>query len=120
MKSAHVLIVDDDRDFAESLGLLVELIGNISQVVFNGQMAVKEFKKNNFDICFIDIKMPDMNGIETFLAIRKLKHDAHIILMTGYSMEDISDTIDYDLMEVVHKPIRKEIILSIIDSIVKD
>ena len=120
MKSVHVLIADDDRDFAESLGQLIELKGNISQVVFSGQSAVKEFNKNDFDICFIDIKMPDMNGVETFMAIRKLKHDARIILMTGYSMEDISDAIDSDGMVVLHKPIKMEVIFSIIDSIQKD
>ncbi len=81
---------------------------------------MKEFNKNNFDICFIDIKMPDMNGVETFQAIRKLKHDARIILMTGYSIEDISDAIDSDAMAVLHKPLRMEVIFSIIDSIVKD
>ena len=117
MKTVHVLIADDDRDFAESLGQLIELKGNISKVVFSGQTALKEFSKNSFDICFLDIKMPEMNGVETFQAIRKLNHDARIILMTGYSMEDITDAIDSDGMVVLHKPIKMEVIFSIIDSI---
>src|SRR5262249_58252718 len=73
MRPAKVMIVDDDRDLAESLAEMLELQGHTVQVASNGQEAVERHRKSEFDITFMDVRMPVMNGVDSFFAIRALR-----------------------------------------------
>ena len=92
-----VLIVDDDEivlktatDTLESLGLNVEQAGNGVEAL--GMVKHREEIGKNYDIVLIDLKMPDMDGIETIRRIRsELKSDTPIILISSYSWSDVQD-----------------------------
>lgn len=85
----RVLIVDDDRDLAESLAELVEARGHAAAVAFSGDAAIARFRQQRFDVAFVDVKMPGMNGVQAFLGLRKLNPGAAVILMTGFSAEQV-------------------------------
>ncbi|MCA0434783.1 MAG: response regulator [Proteobacteria bacterium] len=85
----NILVVDDDKDNAASLGELFELEGYRVQVVHSGEAAIAAFGRENFDIAFMDVVMPGKNGVESFLEIRHLRPDAKVIMMTGYSVEEL-------------------------------
>jgi len=72
MKSMRILIVDDDHDFAESLSEVISIRGHIPIVAHNGQQALQIFKEEDIDLLLIDIKMPGINGVDTFKEVRKL------------------------------------------------
>jgi CheY-like chemotaxis protein len=69
---AQVLIVDDDRDLAKGLADIIEMHGHEATIASNGKEAVERFRERDFDIAFIDVRMPVMNGVDSFLEIRKL------------------------------------------------
>ena len=71
MAAKRILVVDDDRDFAESLGDLLEAEGHEVSLAFNGPDAVSRFETEDFDIAFMDVRMPGMSGVEAFLEIRR-------------------------------------------------
>ena len=83
MKSARVMIVDDDRDLAESLAELIEMHGHKVSIASNGKEALERFHQQDFDVTFMDVRMPVMNGVESCLAIKQVKPDARIVMMTG-------------------------------------
>jgi two-component system, NtrC family, response regulator HydG len=85
----QVLIVDDDRDMAESLGELVEARGHLVSLAFSGEAGIARFRQHHFDVAFVDVKMPGMNGVQTFLGLRKIDPSAAVIMMTGFSAEQI-------------------------------
>ncbi len=54
----------------------------------------------------MDVKLPGMNGVETFLALRKQRADAQVIMMTGFSVEQLlSRAIENGARGVLYKPL---------------
>ena len=80
---ARVLIVDDDRELAESLADFVAMNGHDVSTASNGKEAVDRSRVEVFDIFVSDVRMPVMNGVDSFFEIRKLKPNAKFIMMTG-------------------------------------
>ena len=70
MNSLQILVVDDDYDFAESLAEVLEDRGHVITIANSGEEAIEVFNNDKFDLIFMDVKLPGMNGVESFLAIR--------------------------------------------------
>ena len=88
-RKLRIFIVDDDRDFADSVAEILQLEGHEVAVADSGERALEMFGGGNFDITFMDVRMPGMNGVESFLAIRKSRADDKVVMMTGYSVEEL-------------------------------
>nr|MDJ0610797.1 response regulator [Kiloniellales bacterium] len=84
-----IFVVDDDRDAAEGLGEVLEMFGHQVTLAFDGESAVQIFKEQDFDVSLMDVMMPGMNGVESFLEIRKIKPDAKVFMMTGFSVQQL-------------------------------
>ncbi len=101
-----IFVVDDHEDIAEGLADVLRVHGHNVTVAYNGEQAVRIFRDHDFDLAFMDVMMPGMNGVESFLEIRKMKPDAKVIMMTGYSVEQLLDqAIDSGAYGVLHKPV---------------
>lgn len=118
MKPMRILVVDDDKDFTESMGELIELEGHQPVLAYNGVEALKIFKQNNIDIILLDIRMPGLNGIETLTEIRKLNLSVPVVIMTAYASTDITkDAIEHGAIEVMNKPFDINKLMNVISSI---
>ena len=106
MSSLNIFIVDDNQDFAESLADLLILDGHHVELAFDGETAIEKFRGQNYDITFMDVKLPDMNGVESFFEIRKINPQAKVVLMTGYSVEQlVGQAVENGALGVLSKPI---------------
>jgi DNA-binding response OmpR family regulator len=102
---SHVLIVDDDTDHAESLAEVLEISGHGSELVFTGEAAIERFRRADFDLVLLDVKLPGLNGIETFHALKRLRPTARVMMMTGYSVEElVAQAIEGGALGVLYKP----------------
>lgn len=118
MKKLNVLVVDDDRDFAESLADALELVGHEVTLAFSGEDAVNIFEENDFDITFMDVKLPGKNGVESFFEMRRSKPAARVIMMTGYSVPQLLEqAIEQGAWDVIHKPLEMQKILSMVEKV---
>jgi two-component system response regulator HydG len=100
-----IFIVDDDRDHAESIADLLELRGHEVEMAFTGEAAVKRFAERDFDLTLLDVKLPGMNGVEAFFAMRRQRADAQVIMMTGFSIEHLlSQAMLSGAHAILHKP----------------
>jgi DNA-binding NtrC family response regulator len=81
--SRKLLIVDDDYDMAESIADLVEIRGYEADLASSGAEAIAKFQERDYDVAFMDVRMPGMNGVECLLEILKLKPDAKVVMMTA-------------------------------------
>jgi CheY-like chemotaxis protein len=104
MQPAHVMIVDDDRDLAESMAEMLELAGYRVAIASNGQEAVERHRRDHFDVTFMDVRMPVMNGVDSFFAIRALKPDAKVVLMTGYEESIVAKAMAAGALGLLSKP----------------
>lgn len=88
-RSLRLLIVDDNRDAAESMAMLQELSGHSTRVAFHGESAIviaAEFKP---DVVLLDIGLPGMDGFEVARRLRAIPEarEAFMIALTGYGSE---------------------------------
>ncbi len=105
-QSLNIFVVDDDRDVAEGLADVLEMSGHRVTLAHSGQEAIEIFAQQDFDIALMDVMMPGMNGVESFIEIRKTKPDAKVIMMTGYSVEQLlQQAVDNGAVGVLQKPV---------------
>jgi PAS domain S-box-containing protein len=85
----RVLIVDDNRDSAESLGMLMQLAGHRVRIALDGPTALESARTFQPRIMLLDIEMPDMNGYEVARRIREQPSTQEVLLvaMTGYASD---------------------------------
>ena len=114
----RILVVDDDEDNAYSLGELFELEGHTVTVAHSGEDAIAAYTAMDFDLAFMDVMMPGLNGVESFMEIRKLKPEAKVYMMTGYSVEQLlQQAMDHGAMGVLSKPIDIDKLLRTLDDV---
>jgi DNA-binding response OmpR family regulator len=105
MKPLTIFIVDDDRDFAESLQEVLSTAGHQAELCFDGESAVKIFRERTFDLILMDVKLPGKNGVESFLAMRAIRPRARVVMMTAYSVEQLlQEAIQRGAVGVLRKP----------------
>ena len=78
------LVVDDDPEFREFLVAALETSTWEGVAAESGQVALEKLGQQPFDMVFLDLLMPDMNGAETFREIRKMLPDMEVAIVTAY------------------------------------
>ena len=87
----HIIVVDDNRDAADSLAQLVELFGHSADVAYDGATAIDKVRANRPDIVLCDLGLPGMSGYEVARALRAQRIDVLLIAVSGYAQfEDIA------------------------------
>lgn len=101
----EILIVDDDIDFAESVADLLELEGHHFAIAEDGPSAIKLAEEKRFDLAFLDMKMPGMDGVETLRRLREVQRDLRIIVVTGHaSPRQLDEAVTAGAFTLFEKP----------------
>lgn len=88
MDTLRVLFVDDEDDFRETIVKRLNARKIQAEGANSGVKALEILKDKDFDVIVLDVKMPDMDGIEALRHIKKLKPEVEVIMLTGHaSME---------------------------------
>src|SRR3990172_507993 len=83
-----VLVVDDEEDILEVIQDRLEAYGFAVVTAGNGLEALKKLSMEKFDGIFLDVKMPEMGGIEALEEIRKRDRNIPIIIITSSSTRE--------------------------------
>jgi PAS domain S-box-containing protein len=103
----QVLVVDDNADAAESLGVLLEIEGHAAHVAHTGAEALQLAQSHRFDVVFLDIGLPDMTGYDVARRLRMLPsmRDTLLVALTGWgTQEDRQRTRDAGFDRHLTKP----------------
>ena len=86
-ESIRVLTVDDHQLLREGIAAVIESQEDMNLVAqaSNGREAVESFRRLRPDVTLMDLRMPDMSGIEAITAIRSEFPDARIVVLTTYA-----------------------------------
>ena len=83
---AHLLIVDDDHAFGETLAETLQDLGHEAITVTSGAEAIEMAARERFDVVFLDHRMPDMDGLQTLAALQaRLVRLPPVIVLTAFS-----------------------------------
>ncbi len=79
-----VLVVDDDCGILETLSDLLTLRGFENETSMSGREALEKLSVSDFDLVLLDLKMPDVDGLEVLREIKKIDKYISVVMMTGY------------------------------------
>jgi DNA-binding NtrC family response regulator len=113
----HALVVDDDKLLARTLADILRMRGWEVTTAHTGAEAVNAAARDAFDVVLMDIRMPEMDGVAAFKAMKEVKPDVRVVLMTAYADESlISDAQRSGVLRILSKPVDMRALLALIDA----
>ncbi len=116
-----VLVVDDDQQVCKTVTMMLQEHGYMVQSFNNPRQALQAVRKKPFDIALVDIKMPDLNGLEL---IERLKGDdprVAVVVMTAYpDVQSAAETMRLGSRDYITKPFREEQLLAAVERVAQD
>ena len=101
----RALIVDDERSIREGLGKALRRMGHDSTAVENGMNAIEEFSGGGYDLVFLDLKMPGIDGMETLVRLKEADPEVIVVMITGYpSIENVLKAFRLGAYDYMPKP----------------
>ncbi|MDA0733206.1 MAG: response regulator [Chloroflexi bacterium] len=117
---ARILVVDDDPGMRITLEGIIEDEGFDVVGVADGYRAIEAAQGSFFDLIFMDIKMPGINGVEAYREIKKVSPHSVVVMMTGFAVEDlVKAALQEGVYGVLYKPFAMEQIIDIIQGVLK-
>ena len=120
MIKANILIVDDEEVMRSLFTDLLSEEGCEVTCVANGKEAIERLKEKSFQIAFIDVHMPIMNGAETVRAIRELSPSTEIVMMDSFPDIFLEQALKEGAIACVHKPFNIQEVIEIVENIIAD
>ncbi len=121
MGTSHsILIIDDEPNLRRSLGLILQRAGYIITTASNAGEAIHLLQAGAYDLTFLDIKLPDQNGIQLLPQLRLLYPEMPILILTAHATLDTAiEAVRQGARDYLLKPIDPASILSRVDEILR-
>lgn len=112
-KKQSILIVDDDVSTCRSLRLIFKKKGYETETAQTGRDALEKIQKRFFNVALLDIRLPDMEGIELQAPLKKMHPDMALIIVTGYaSLKTAVQALNNGASGYITKPLDMDEVLS--------
>ncbi len=111
-----ILVVDDDRQMVKTLSAVLQLHGWGTVAAHSGEDAIREADARPFTAVLMDVKMPGINGVDAFRAIRRARPRMPVILMTAYAAFDLLEQAEREgALMVMPKPVSWPTLIDLLD-----
>ena len=121
--SKRILVIDDDEAIRKSFMLALEDTVYQVDTAESGEKGIEMEQKSKYDLVFLDLKMPGLNGVETLRGLRKIDKDVPVYIVTAFFKEFFEglksaeeDGIDF---QVLKKPIGAEDIVLVAEGVLE-
>ena len=119
MSRGRVLLVDDEKEYIETLAMRLETRGLRVDVAESGETALEKFREKSFDAVVLDLAMPGMDGIETLKRLRELNPDSQVLLLTGRAtVKKATEAMRLGALDLLEKPVDIEVLVEKIEEAV--
>lgn len=116
----QVLVVDDDPGVERIFKDALQPERCTVDFVMTGQEAIERVKQKTYDLIFLDLLLPGMDGAQTFAQIRKIDPDVTVVLMTGYPDSNlVGEAMKHGAFSLLIKPIPRVEIRRLARSVLK-
>src|SRR5512142_4454 len=83
--SARVLVVDDEPVLLKALETLLTKRGHVVTALDSPIVATQRLAQDDFDVALLDVKMPELSGLELLTAVKHRRPEVEVIMMTGHA-----------------------------------
>ncbi len=112
-KHARILVVDDDESITHTVKEILESEGNIVDLAATGREAIKRTEESAYNVALLDIRLPDMEGVELLKLIKDAVPRTRKIMVTGYpSMQNAVAALNKNADAYMVKPVDLENLLN--------
>ena len=119
-KRPKVLVVDDQHGMRMTLAGIIEDQGFDVTGASDGYKAIDAAKADDFDVIFMDMVMPGLDGVETYREIRKVSPDSIVVMMTGFAMDEmVADVLREGAHSVISKPFDPGTVVEIMETVMR-
>ncbi len=109
----RILVVDDDPSMAKTLTDIFRVTGHQAEMARSGPEALEKVRHGSFDCVLSDIKMPGIDGVELYRAIKALRPDLPLVLMTAYSEDSrVKEGLEEGALAALTKPLNVSSLLN--------
>ncbi len=116
MMLTKVMIVDDERSFADTLAERLKIRDYHVAAAYDGRQALELVKKSNFDVVVLDVSMPEVDGIQVLREIKQIKPLTEVIMLTGKAtVETAIEGMKLGALDYLMKPCETEDLTEKID-----
>ncbi len=103
---SKVLLVDDEREFVQTLSERLQLRDMGSAVAYDGESALSMVQEDEPEVMIIDLKMPGVNGLEILKKVKATQPQIEVIVLTGHGSEaDRKQCMDLGAFAYMQKPV---------------
>jgi DNA-binding NtrC family response regulator len=88
MKNIKVLLVDDEKDFVNSLSERIQMRELDSKIAYNGEQALELVTDEIPDVVVLDLRMPGIDGLEVLERLKKNYPNVQVIILTGHGSDE--------------------------------
>ncbi len=115
MKLYDLLIVDDEKRFADMLAKRLRLRGCDSNISYNGRQALELISRTRYSLVLLDLHLPDIYGIEVLKGIKSISKTTPVIILTGHGTEaDRRECMRQGAYMFMHKPLEIATLLDLL------
>ena len=115
-----IMVVDDDQGMRITLEGIIEEEGYDVVGAEDGYRAIELARETPFALIFMDIKMPGINGVDTYREIKKISPESVVVMMTGFSVEElVKEALHEGAYAVIYKPFDMYRIIDIMQAMLK-
>ena len=119
-KQNHIFLVEDDLSFGAVLKSYLEINEYKVTWVDDGKFAIDKFRNGNYQICILDVMLPNVDGFTIGTEIRKINKDIPMVFLTAKTLkEDILKGYNVGADDYITKPFDTEVLLCKIEAIIK-
>jgi DNA-binding NtrC family response regulator len=119
---ANILVVDDQKDICRVIERILQKEGHKISIAADGREGGKIFDEGTFDLLITDLIMPEMDGIELIMQIKKQKPDQNIIAMSGGGIGKSDSYLNIaaklGVAHTIEKPFRANDLLKVVHEII--
>lgn len=120
IEKAKILLVEDDLNLGQVLKNYLEVHDYIVELCRDGLLGLEAFKKDKFDICLLDVMMPNMDGFTLAEEIRSIDPDVPLFFLSARNMkEDLIAGYNLGADDYITKPFDSEVLLHKIKVVLK-
>jgi len=117
----RVLLVDDEARFVSVLTKRLRLRGIEAEFALNAEDAIRAIRRLPFDIALLDVKMPQMGGIELRRRLAEIQPHLSFAFVTGHGSRDDFEVGDSEGIPYIAKPLEIDELIEVLDGLsVKD
>ena len=120
-KVGKILLIEDDRDFSESLAIMMRMRGYELVTVCGAEEAMEQIDGERFGLIIVDFRLPGMSGGEFLDWAHRHSPDTSTVLMTGCDRNapEIESVKESGVDEILYKPFKIRDLISIVENLLK-